>query len=106
MESAQQPDKHDERIPFRKSVARQWGRTLGRHKPEDLLSSSPIISRAESLRILKNDLRKGALESRASKLQGASAEVRQRILAEIESRIEEEVRRRLRQTPHHGHVLY
>ena len=66
----------------------------------------PIISRAESRRILRNDLRKAALESRAAELQGAGGEARERILEQIEIKIDEELRRRARQTPRHGGVLY
>ncbi len=53
-----------------------------------------IISRAESLQILKNDLRKAALGKRAAELQAADAEKREKILAEIDRDIQEEVRRR------------
>ena len=52
-----------------------------------------IISREESLQILKNDLRKVALEKRAVELKDASQEMRQSILAEIERDIGKEVER-------------
>jgi hypothetical protein len=50
-----------------------------------------IISRAESLRILRNQLRKTALEKRAVELKSASLERRDVILAEIERDVEKEV---------------
>jgi hypothetical protein len=55
-----------------------------------------IISRAESLKILKNDLRKAALEKCAAELAKATAEERQKILAQIEQGIEKELRRHIR----------
>ena len=55
-----------------------------------------IISRAESLRILKNDLRKAALEKHAAGLAKATAEDRQKMLAQIDRDIEKELRRRVR----------
>ena len=53
-----------------------------------------IISRAEALQILKNDLRKLAREKRAAELEHASPDKRQEILAEIEQDIQKEVQRR------------
>jgi len=53
-----------------------------------------IISRAESLQILENDLRKVALEKRAGELKDATAEKRESILAEIERDIRKESLRR------------
>ena len=55
-----------------------------------------IISRAESLQILKNDLRKLALEKHAAELKEASTERRGEILAQIEKDLQKEVRRRAR----------
>ena len=55
-----------------------------------------IISRAESLQILKNDLRKAALEKHAAELAKATAEDRQKMLAQIDRDIEKELRRRMR----------
>jgi hypothetical protein len=52
-----------------------------------------IISRAESLRILGNDLRRAALERRAADLKEASPERRQEILAEIDRDVLKELRR-------------
>ena len=55
-----------------------------------------IISRSESLQILKNDLRKAALEKRAAELAKATAEDRQKLLGQIDRDIETELRRRRR----------
>ena len=55
-----------------------------------------IISRGESLQILKNDLRKAALEKHAVELAKATAEDRQKMMAQIDSDIEKELRRRMR----------
>jgi hypothetical protein len=53
-----------------------------------------IISRSESLRILKNDLRKAALEKHAAELAKATPEDRQEMLAQIDRDIDKELRRR------------
>jgi hypothetical protein len=55
-----------------------------------------IISRAESLQILKNDLRKAALEKHAAELARATAEDRQKMTAQIDRDIEMELRQRMR----------
>jgi len=55
-----------------------------------------IISRAESLQILKNDLRRRALEKHAAELKNVSAEKRDKLLAQIDRDIQKEVRRRAR----------
>ena len=68
------------------------------------MKSHQIISRAECVQILRNDLRKAALKSRAAELQGADVETRPRILNEIESDIEKEARRRVR-TSYYGDML-
>ena len=60
------------------------------------MKQAGIISRAESLQILKNDLRKAALEKHAAELEKATAEARQKLLAQIDSDIEKELRRRMR----------
>ncbi len=60
------------------------------------MSHGAIISRAESLQILKNDLRRAALEKHAAELAQATAEDRQKILAQIDRDIESEMRRRIR----------
>ena len=55
-----------------------------------------IISRAESLQILKHDLHKAALERHAAELAKAAAEDRQRLMAQVEADIEAELRCRIR----------
>ena len=55
-----------------------------------------IISRAESLQILKNNLRRAALEKRAAELANSTAEVRQKVLAQIDRDTEKDWRARLR----------
>jgi hypothetical protein len=55
-----------------------------------------IISRAESLQILANDLRKAALEKHAAELANATAEDRQQMLVQIDRDIEKELRRHMR----------
>jgi hypothetical protein len=58
------------------------------------MKAGAIISRAESLQILKNDLRQLALKKRAAELNDASTEKREEILAEIERNVQKEVLRR------------
>ncbi len=53
-----------------------------------------IISDAQALQILKNDLRKKALEQRAAELNDATPERRSEITAEIDRDIETELRKR------------
>ena len=60
------------------------------------MKQAGIISRAESLQILKKDLRKAALEKHAAGLAKATAEDRQKMLAQIDRDIEKELRRRMR----------
>ena len=60
------------------------------------MKQAGTISRAESLQILKNDVRKAALENLAAELANATVEDRQKMLAQIDSDIEKELRRRLR----------
>jgi hypothetical protein len=55
-----------------------------------------IISRTESLQILKNDLCQLALEKKAAELREASTERRGQILAQIEKDVQKEVCRRTR----------
>jgi len=69
------------------------------------MKSGAIISRAESLQILKNDLRKLALEKHAAELKDASTERRGEILAQIEKDLQKEARRRARM-PSIGTLLY
>jgi hypothetical protein len=58
------------------------------------MTNESIISRDEALRILKNDLRKLALEKHAAELNDATPERRSEILAQIDRGIEEELRKR------------
>ena len=55
-----------------------------------------IISKGEALQILKNDLRKAALEKCAVELAKGTAEDQQKMLAQIDRDIEKELRRRMR----------
>lgn len=58
------------------------------------MKPSAIISRGQSLQILRNDLRKAALERRADELKDATPEKRQAILTEVDRDVQDEVRRR------------
>jgi len=69
------------------------------------MKSGAIISRTESLQILKNDLLKRALEKHAAELREASVERRDEILAQIEKDVEKEVRQR-EMTPDLDTLLY
>jgi hypothetical protein len=60
------------------------------------MTRAGIISRAESLKILTNDLRKAALDKHAAELAKATAEDRQTMLAQIDRDIEKELRHRTR----------
>ncbi len=53
-----------------------------------------IISDGEALRILKNDLRKSALEKHAAQLNEATPERKTEVLKQIDLEIEKELRRR------------
>jgi len=53
-----------------------------------------IISRQESLEILKNDLRHAALERHSTELKQANTAKRAEILAQIEREVRKEVHRR------------
>ncbi len=53
-----------------------------------------IISRRESLQILMNDLRKAAMEKQSARLNEASPEEREAIVAEIDREVRKEIRRR------------
>jgi hypothetical protein len=55
-----------------------------------------IISDDQALQILKNDLRKRALEQCATELNNAAPEWRAEILAKIERDIQKELRKRAR----------
>ena len=58
------------------------------------MKSGAVISRAESLQILMNDLRKAALQKRSAQLNLASPKEREAILAEIDREVRKEMRRR------------
>ena len=58
------------------------------------MKADSIISHGEALQILKNDLRRAALEKRATELSNATPERRQEIVAEIERAVRKELRRR------------
>jgi hypothetical protein len=77
-------------VAFPRSGETSAGSPGRAHKP------GAIISRAESLQIIKNDLRKLALEKHATELKEAGAERRGEILAQIEKDLQKEVRRRAR----------
>ena len=63
-------------------------------EPGRSVKPGAIISRVESLQILKNDLRKLALEKNAAELREARTERRGEMLAQIERDVQKEVRRR------------
>ncbi len=54
------------------------------------------------MQILRNDLRKAALENQAAELAKARAEDRQKLLAQIDRDIEKELRRRMRRVEPHS----
>jgi hypothetical protein len=60
------------------------------------MKQAGIISRAESLQILKNDLHKAAVEKHAAELAKATAEDRQEMMARIDRDIEKELSCRMR----------
>ena len=53
-----------------------------------------IISNSEARQILKNDLKRRAVEKHAAQLQSADPEERQRIMAKIDHDVEKELRSR------------
>ena len=54
------------------------------------------------MQFLKNDLRKAALEKHAAELAKATAEDRQKMMAQIDGDIEKELRRRMRRVEPHS----
>ena len=60
------------------------------------MNHGAIISRNQSLQILRNDLRKASLEKQAAELAKATAVDRQKLLSRIELEVEREVRERAR----------
>ena len=83
---------HDLTAPYEWAGTFRLERLLG-----DLLARTgpamKIISKHESMQILRNDLRKAVLEKWATELREAGAEKRESILSEIEREIEKEVQR-------------
>ena len=69
------------------------------------MKSGAIISRRESLQILTNDLRKAALEKRSAQLNDANPAEREAILAEIDSELRKEMRRRRWKFPMRAKIL-
>ena len=60
----------------------------------DLNMSHSIISDSQALQILKNDLRRLALEKHAAELNDATPERRSEIMAQIDRDIQKELRKR------------
>jgi hypothetical protein len=58
------------------------------------MSQKPIISRAEALQILRNELRKAAVEKHASELRAASLAQRAKLLHDLDQQIEKDIKRR------------
>jgi hypothetical protein len=58
------------------------------------VSRQPIISRAQALQILKNDLRRVALEEHAAELNNATPERRAEVVAQIDRDVQRELRER------------
>jgi hypothetical protein len=65
-------------------------------RDSEIMKQAGIISRAQSLQILKNDLHKVALEKHAGELATATAEDRQKMMAQIDRDIEKELRWHMR----------
>src|SRR5438874_1728471 len=86
-------------------IPRHSGRTLGKTPGGQPMKPNAIISRGQSLQILINDLRKAALERRATELKDATPERRGTILAEIEQDVRNEMLRRSKECGHHN-VIY
>lgn len=73
---------------------RSKSRVSGRALPHLTMMSHSIISDAQALQILQNDLRKRALERHAAELKDATPERRSEISAEIEREIQKQLRKR------------
>ena len=58
------------------------------------MTNQSIISDSQARQILKNDLRRRALEQRAAELNAATPERRSQIMAEIDRDIQKELRKR------------
>ena len=59
-----------------------------------------IISRSQSLRILRNTFRKAAIEERAAELRSASAEERRKLLARIDEEVDKKMKDHMVSHPH------
>jgi diaminopimelate decarboxylase len=69
---------------------------LGGTTKDSIMNHGSIISDAEALQILKNDLRRIALEKHVAELNNATPERTSEIMARIEEDIEKEIRQRAR----------
>jgi hypothetical protein len=58
------------------------------------MNNGTIISRGESLQILKNDLRRLALDKHAAELENATPERKAEIMLQIDREVQNEVRKR------------
>lgn len=58
------------------------------------MNNGTIISRGESLQILKNDLRRLALDKHAAELENATLERKAEIMLQIDREVQNEVRKR------------
>jgi len=66
------------------------------------MKHAAIISRGQSLQILRNELLKAALEKHADELASATAKERQEIISRIERDVQKEIRHRIRHVEPHG----
>jgi hypothetical protein len=60
------------------------------------MTHGSIISEGEALQILKNDLRRLALQKHAAELNSATAERRAEVMAQIDRDIQKDIRQRTR----------
>jgi hypothetical protein len=65
------------------------------------MKSGAIISRGESLQILRNDLRKLALEKHAASLKTSTAEERQKIMEQIDKDVEKDLQCQMKRLEPH-----
>jgi hypothetical protein len=70
-----------------------------------IMNHGSIISDAEALQILKNDLRKLALQKHSADLNNATSERRSEIMAEIDRDVDKELRARARKI-HPGFLIH
>ena len=78
---------------------------LGGTTKDSTMNHGSIISDAEALQILKNDLRRLALEKYAAELNNATPERTSEIMTQIEEGIEKEIRQPARKI-HPGTLLH